>query len=178
MTRQSLVAQDLTRFNIKTIFVDEFVDITRLIRTLENRFRRRTVFISGSADDYGSWGRPATEEFMSNLARARRVAGGFCGIGWLRIARTGKSWQPEKSPRKGRSPSKSKGIAQNAALTDMLTSSGITGFLKLRIATELGRKLITVFCRVVDAKPHTSKRSSCFLRMLTTINTQSPVNRR
>jgi hypothetical protein len=83
--KQNLVAQDLMRFNIKTVFVKDFPDITRLIETLEHRFRRRTVFISGSADDYGSWGRAATEEFLSAFARAvisrdLRIASGF-GLG-------------------------------------------------------------------------------------------------
>jgi Sir2- and TIR-associating SLOG family/SIR2-like domain len=85
VTKQNLVTQDLMRFNIKTIFVDDFPDITSLIKALEHRFRRRTVFISGSADDFGSWGRPATEEFMSSLARTLiekdlRIASGF-GLG-------------------------------------------------------------------------------------------------
>jgi hypothetical protein len=84
-TKQDLVTQDLMRFNIKTILVDDFLDITRLLTTLEQRFRRRTVFISGSAEDYGRWGRVATEEFMASLARALiekdlRIASGF-GLG-------------------------------------------------------------------------------------------------
>jgi Sir2- and TIR-associating SLOG family/SIR2-like domain len=87
LTKQSLVTQDLMRFNIKTIFVDDFTDITRLLETIEHRFRRRTVFISGSADDYGSWQRAPTEGFLSSLARGLiekdlRIASGFgLGIG-------------------------------------------------------------------------------------------------
>jgi hypothetical protein len=87
LTKQNLVTQDLLRFNIKTVFVDDFSEITRLLATIENRFRRRTVFISGSAVDYGSWGRKATEEFLSNFARALieknlRITSGFgLGIG-------------------------------------------------------------------------------------------------
>jgi hypothetical protein len=87
LTKQKLVTQDLMRFNIRTIFVDDYPKITHLLETIENRFRRRTVFISGSADDYGSWGRAATEEFLSNFARALiekdlRIASGFgLGIG-------------------------------------------------------------------------------------------------
>jgi len=87
LTKQTLVTQDLLRFNIKTIFVDQFAEITRLLEMLENRFRRRTVFISGSAADYGAWGRGPTEEFLSNLARALieknfRLTSGFgLGIG-------------------------------------------------------------------------------------------------
>jgi hypothetical protein len=87
LTKQNLVTQDLMRFNIKTIFVDEFAQISEVLRAIENRFRRHTVFISGSAVDYEPWGRPATEEFLSKLAgalidRNLRIATGFgLGIG-------------------------------------------------------------------------------------------------
>lgn len=67
-TKQNLVTQDLMRFNIKTIFVDDYADVTQLLATIDRRFRRRTVFISGSAADYGAWGQAATEQFMSKLA--------------------------------------------------------------------------------------------------------------
>ncbi|WP_346656093.1 SIR2 family protein [Bradyrhizobium sp. dw_78] len=87
VTKQTLVMQDLLRFNIKVIFVDEFSDVTRLLEAVQNRYRRRTVLISGSAFDYGAWGREATEQFVSKFARALidkdlRIASGFgLGIG-------------------------------------------------------------------------------------------------
>jgi hypothetical protein len=68
--KQLLITRDLLRFNIKTIFVDRYAFVTELLRTIDNRFRRRTIFISGSAVDYGDWGRPATEEFLSKLSAA------------------------------------------------------------------------------------------------------------
>lgn len=87
LTKQNLVTQDLMRFNIKTIFVEEFSQITTLLKTLEDRYRRRTVFISGSAAEYGAWGQTATEEFVTKLSRALidkdlRITSGFgLGIG-------------------------------------------------------------------------------------------------
>ena len=87
LTKQNLVTQDLMRFNIKTIFVEDFAQITALLKTLEDRYRRRTVFISGSAADYGTWGQAATEEFVAKLSRALidkdlRITSGFgLGIG-------------------------------------------------------------------------------------------------
>ena len=57
------------------------------MQTLENRYRRRTVFISGSAADYGPWGQTATENFVAQLSRAiidkdLRITSGFgLGIG-------------------------------------------------------------------------------------------------
>jgi hypothetical protein len=86
-TRQELVAQDLLRFNIKTVAVNEFSDITELLRTLSNRYRQRTVFISGSAADYAPWGQQQTENFLMRLAAALidrdcRITSGFgLGIG-------------------------------------------------------------------------------------------------
>lgn len=86
-TRQDLVAQDLLRFNIKTIAVEEYGDVTELLRTVANRFRQRTVFISGSAADYGPWGQQDTENFLRRLAAALidrdcRITSGFgLGIG-------------------------------------------------------------------------------------------------
>jgi Sir2- and TIR-associating SLOG family/SIR2-like domain len=85
--KQSLMAQDLMRFNIKTVFVDDYARITEILQNIEGRFRRRTIFISGSAVDYGDWGRPATEEFVARLSGALigrdfRITSGFgLGIG-------------------------------------------------------------------------------------------------
>jgi hypothetical protein len=83
--KQALVTQDLMRFNIKTIFVEDFPEITKVLATLDYRFRRRTVLISGSAHDFGAWGRQATEGLLSAFARELvdkdfRVASGF-GLG-------------------------------------------------------------------------------------------------
>jgi hypothetical protein len=87
VVKQTLVTQDLMRFNIRTIFVDDFPAVTTLLRTIESRYRKQTVFISGSADNYDPWGRDATENFVTRLAGALiekglRIASGFgLGIG-------------------------------------------------------------------------------------------------
>ena len=85
--KQDLFIEDMIRFNIKTILVDEFEEISSLLEIIERQYRRRSVFISGSAHDYGKWGRARTEEFVSNMASALisknlRIASGFgLGIG-------------------------------------------------------------------------------------------------
>ena len=86
-TKQHLITQDLMRFNIKTIFVEQYAQITEFLRIIEDRFRRRTIFLSGSAADYGNWGRAATDDFLTRLAAALierdfRLTSGFgLGIG-------------------------------------------------------------------------------------------------
>jgi hypothetical protein len=83
--KQQLVTQDLLRFNIETVFIDEYSAITDLLRAIEKRHRIRTVFISGSAHEYGSWGQPVAHEFISRLAdqlihKKFKITSGF-GLG-------------------------------------------------------------------------------------------------
>ncbi len=66
--KQRHVIEDLKRFNIKTILIDDFSELQRLLEALENRLRRRTVFISGSAADYGHVGQAGIEGFLRDLA--------------------------------------------------------------------------------------------------------------
>lgn len=84
-TKQALVTKDLMRFNIRTIFVDDYPQITEILHAIERRYRRRTIFISGSAVDYGAWGQNKTEEFLAQLAamlidKDFRLTSGF-GLG-------------------------------------------------------------------------------------------------
>lgn len=67
--RQAHAVEDLKRFNVNTIFVDDYPEITSILTAIESRFRRNTVFISGSAAEYGSWKREPTEAFLAELAR-------------------------------------------------------------------------------------------------------------
>jgi hypothetical protein len=66
--KQQLVTQDLLRFNIETVLIDEYDDITDILRAVEKRHRVSTVFISGSAHEYGPWGPGGAHDFISQLA--------------------------------------------------------------------------------------------------------------
>jgi hypothetical protein len=66
--RQYLQISDLKRFNIATVLVDEYSQITDLLTAIEQRLKLHTIFISGSASDYGSWGKESTEQFLAHLA--------------------------------------------------------------------------------------------------------------
>ena len=48
--RQALVIEDLKRFNITTLLVHEYSEITKILERIERQYRQRTVFISGSAE--------------------------------------------------------------------------------------------------------------------------------
>jgi hypothetical protein len=86
-TRHGLVIEDLKRFNVKVLLIDDYDEITDLLKELVNRHRRRTVFVSASASNYDPWGKAAVDEFAQELGRAlvadgTRIATGLgAGIG-------------------------------------------------------------------------------------------------
>lgn len=87
LARQQHTVEDLKRFNVKVLLVDDYSEITEMLKTLVNRYRRRTVFIGASAVDFAPWGQPAVAEFAQELGRAliadsTRIATGLgAGIG-------------------------------------------------------------------------------------------------
>ncbi len=85
--KQNLQIEDLKRFNIETILVDEYDQITEVLAEIQNRYKRKTVFVSGSASEYGQWGKSGVENFMKELGQSivengYRIASGIgLGIG-------------------------------------------------------------------------------------------------
>lgn len=82
--KQELRIEDLKRYGIQTLLVDDYSDITTLLREIEARYRKKTVFFSGSAEEYGTWSRHEALDFVHNLAAKCveancRVVNGF---GW------------------------------------------------------------------------------------------------
>lgn len=85
--KQRLAIEDLKRFHIKTLLIDDYYQITDILAKIERQFRQRTIFISGSAEEYGDWTKSESDDFLRDLSRALvqqgyRLATGFgLGIG-------------------------------------------------------------------------------------------------
>lgn len=86
--RQDLREADLKRYGIQTIFVDDYSEITEILRELENVVLANNVFISGSANFFeGVWSKEKIEALAYNLSNRLvkeefRVTSGFgLGIG-------------------------------------------------------------------------------------------------
>lgn len=85
--KEALFAGELLRVGIKTTYVDEFDDITSILKAIEDKHKRRTIFISGAAHDYSPWSQTDSERFVYELSREIskqkfRVISGFgLGIG-------------------------------------------------------------------------------------------------
>ncbi|WP_373959387.1 SIR2 family protein [Vibrio gigantis] len=65
--KQGLVIKDLTRFQVKTLLVDEYSEITDILSRIERVYRRRTIFLSGSAHEFGDWSHSEVESFLCKL---------------------------------------------------------------------------------------------------------------
>jgi hypothetical protein len=83
--KQDYFIRDLKRFGIYTVLVDEYSQITSLLEKLAASYKRSSIFISGAAEDYGSWNRSDAEAFLHKLSyqiasRKNRIITGF-GVG-------------------------------------------------------------------------------------------------
>lgn len=86
--RQDLREEDLKRYGIQTIFVDDYSEITEILKELESAVLANNIFISGSADVFDEvWGKSKVEALAYKLAnqlvkKEFRVTSGFgLGIG-------------------------------------------------------------------------------------------------
>jgi Sir2- and TIR-associating SLOG family/SIR2-like domain len=83
--KQEYFIRDLKRFGIYTVLVDEYSQITALLEKVAANYKRSSIFISGAAEDYGSWTRADAETFLHKLSyqiasKDKRIITGF-GVG-------------------------------------------------------------------------------------------------
>ncbi len=67
--KQALLIKDLSRFQIKTILVEKYSDITDILHRVEQAYRRKTVFLSGSAHDFSPFNQADVESFLCLLGK-------------------------------------------------------------------------------------------------------------
>lgn len=84
MRKQDLRVQDLRRYHIQTLLIDDYRQIPQILSAIEARFLKKTVFVSGSAEEFGSWSRNDALDFIHTLSSQiitnnYRVVSGF---GW------------------------------------------------------------------------------------------------
>ena len=66
--RQELQIEDLNRYGIFTYLVNKYDEITEILSTLVDRYRRKTIFISGSAYSYSTYSQETGENFIHKLS--------------------------------------------------------------------------------------------------------------
>ncbi|OBZ09133.1 SIR2 family protein [Bacillus sp. FJAT-26390] len=66
---QELRIKDLRRYRIHVVLVDEYEEITEILRILAGIVLRTNVFVSGSAHEYGLWGEERAFNFANELGK-------------------------------------------------------------------------------------------------------------
>ncbi|MCD1279252.1 MULTISPECIES: SIR2 family protein [Psychrobacter] len=85
--KQELFIGDLKRVGIQTVLVDDYQEITEILLEVDKSQKRKTIFISGAAEDYAPYSQKEVESFVSSLTQeilklGYRVVTGFgLGIG-------------------------------------------------------------------------------------------------
>lgn len=84
LRKQELRIDDLRRFGIQTILIEEYFQIPEILKEIESRYRKKTIFISGSAAEYGTWLQNDALNFVHSLSlnlvkNDFRIVNGF---GW------------------------------------------------------------------------------------------------
>lgn len=82
-TKQELRVADLKRFGIQAVLIDDYKQITDILRDLHRDVYRRSVFVSGSAHEYAPLGRERIERLSHGLGREliKQDYNLVCGMG-------------------------------------------------------------------------------------------------
>lgn len=85
--QQALFIDDLKRFNIQTLLLDDYAQITEVLGRLERIHKSRSVLISGAAHEWGDWTSERARRFIRGLGKTLvgknyRIVSGFgYGVG-------------------------------------------------------------------------------------------------
>jgi hypothetical protein len=79
--------KDLKRYGIQALMIDDYNEITDVLQLIHTKLRRRNIFISGAAHEYGYFNKADAENLIFNFAnelakRRYKIISGFgLGIG-------------------------------------------------------------------------------------------------
>jgi hypothetical protein len=62
--KQDLFVKELSRYRVQTIYIEKYGDLTLLLSEIERRYNSHSVFISGSAAEYGDFTEREAQNFI------------------------------------------------------------------------------------------------------------------
>lgn len=66
--KQELKIHDLKRYGIRTVLVDDYSQITDILKRIEDKFKMNNIFISGSAEAYGDFTEKQASDLLHSLS--------------------------------------------------------------------------------------------------------------
>jgi len=67
--KQELFLNDLKRYNIQALIIDDYSEITDILRMIEKSINEDNIFISGSAHSYVPWEEKEAQKFINDLSK-------------------------------------------------------------------------------------------------------------
>lgn len=67
--KQQLFIDELKRYRVQTILIENYPDLTLILKEIEKRYNSHSVFISGSAIDYGDFTTLEAHKFIHTLSK-------------------------------------------------------------------------------------------------------------
>lgn len=67
--KHDLFIEDLKRYNIRALLIDEYSEITDILNEISKRLNHTNVFISGSAQEYGNYTEKEALDFIQLLSK-------------------------------------------------------------------------------------------------------------
>ncbi len=67
--RHQLFIDDLKRYSINVLLIDEYSEITDILKKIERKINSNSIFISGSAAVYGIWKEDEASDFIKYLSK-------------------------------------------------------------------------------------------------------------
>ena len=67
--KQELKIKDLKRFGIQALLIDEYSEITEVLELIKIKLKRRNIFISGAAHDFGDFDKYKAEQLIFDLSK-------------------------------------------------------------------------------------------------------------
>lgn len=100
---QALFVEDLKNYGITTCLIDDFAEITDLLKDIKARYQRRSVFLSGAATFYDTFPENEVKTFVRDLSSALiheglRIVNGY-GLGFGNEVIAGAMSQLDKEKR-------------------------------------------------------------------------------
>ena len=67
--KQQLFIEELKRYRVQTILIENYPDLTLILKEIEKRYNSHSVFISGSAIDYGDFTTLEAHKYIHTLSK-------------------------------------------------------------------------------------------------------------
>ncbi|WP_241310339.1 SIR2 family protein [Chryseobacterium arthrosphaerae] len=67
--KQELFIKELRRYRVQTILIEDYPDLTLLLKEIERRYNSHSIFISGSAINYGDFTQKEAQSFIHLLSK-------------------------------------------------------------------------------------------------------------